>query len=755
MNESEQKARAEKQTRTGASMCPLCGAALSPEDLSGLCPVCLLRTDLDPENAENRIREEATAALPETDPRRFAHYEILRRADGHLHELGHGAMGITFKAIDLNLRIPIALKVLNLRLFQEEAARRRFFREARAAASVRHPNVASVYHLGFRGRDIFYAMEFVEGETLENLILRSGRLDPRQAVEIAGQIAAGLAAIHRQHLVHRDIKPSNVMVGRADEGAMSAKIIDLGLAKGATDESLAGDISVPGVFAGTPTYASPEQFAGVGVDIRSDLYSLGVTLWKMLSGQPPFLGTPAEIMHQHQHAPLPLARFANVPEPLLALLKKLLEKGPAHRFQSPTELLTALEQVRNTVKLEVKEAPPVSELPSTPASTRPKTTEDLGAYDLYLRGVALVELLDRQANEKAIDFFKRAIEKDPNFALAYCGLARAYVEQDGFVDDKSLLDSAVQHCRMAIALDPTEVRGYEQLGRVYYAKGWYPQCDKALQKALELGPHDGRANALAAMRQVAKHEFGEAYKFFRKACSADSEPRFVYYAAKILFGADLKDVADRWIEQALERESNPQRHHMMECYGAMWRGQFDVAAAGFAQLPFDLKNYDYSVQDGLFFCAIGTQNWAAVIRYCNGPLRPENVWTKTYLAIALNESGRQARARELAKEIVQAGSQRLERPGQPDVPWDIPICVAWGYRCLENNPNAYRYLRRYLANRTLLHLPLGLKDPILHVFGDDSEFQEILAQMDAKFDVVRRAIREGEAGTVGDSSYVF
>ncbi len=309
MNESEHKTRAEDRVRSTASVCSLCGATLAADDPPGLCSVCLLRTDLDPENAENRIRDEATAPLPETDPRRFAHYEILRRADGHLYELGHGAMGITFKAVDLNLRIPIALKVLNLRLFQEEAARRRFFREARAAASVRHPNVASVYHLGFRGRDIFYAMEFVEGETLENLILRTGHLEPREALEIAGQIAAGLAAIHRQHLVHRDIKPSNVMVGVDDEGAANAKIIDLGLAKAATDESLAGDISVPGVFAGTPAYASPEQFAGVGVDIRSDLYSLGVTLWKMLSGQPPFLGTPAEIMHQHQHASLPIARL--------------------------------------------------------------------------------------------------------------------------------------------------------------------------------------------------------------------------------------------------------------------------------------------------------------------------------------------------------------------------------------------------------------------------------------------------------------
>ena len=122
----------------------------------------------------------------------------------------------------------------------------------------------------------FYAMEFVEGETLENLIKRLGRLEIKVALEIATQVAAGLAAIHKRKLVHRDIKPSNIMVSLEEGGAVIAKIIDLGLAKPAPDARPAeAAISTPGVFAGTPEFASPEQFAGVGVDIRSDLYSLG------------------------------------------------------------------------------------------------------------------------------------------------------------------------------------------------------------------------------------------------------------------------------------------------------------------------------------------------------------------------------------------------------------------------------------------------------------------------------------------------
>ena len=161
-------------------------------------------------------------------------------------------------------------------------------REARAAASVRHPNVASVFHLGRKGRDYFYAMEFVEGETLDNLIKRSGALEVKLALEIAKQVAAGLAAVDKKKLVHRDIKPSNIMVSFEEEGAVTAKIIDLGLAKVADESGAQTTISASGAFAGTPEFASPEQIIGGEVDIRSDLYSLGVSLWQMLTGQVPF-----------------------------------------------------------------------------------------------------------------------------------------------------------------------------------------------------------------------------------------------------------------------------------------------------------------------------------------------------------------------------------------------------------------------------------------------------------------------------------
>ena len=212
--------------------------------------------------------------------------------DGKPVELGRGAMGVTYKAFDVDLHCPVTLKVISERYLGDESARLRFLREARAAARLRHTNVASVLHLGRTGQNYFYAMEFVEGETLENLIKRSERLQLKLTLEIATQVAAGLAAIHKQKLVHRDIKPSNIMVSVEEEGAVIAKIIDLGLAKPTADAPAEAAISIPGAFAGTPEFASPEQFAGVGVDIRSDLYSLGVVLWQMTTGHAVVQGFP-------------------------------------------------------------------------------------------------------------------------------------------------------------------------------------------------------------------------------------------------------------------------------------------------------------------------------------------------------------------------------------------------------------------------------------------------------------------------------
>jgi WD40 repeat protein/serine/threonine protein kinase/DNA-directed RNA polymerase specialized sigma24 family protein len=331
--------------------CSVCRTEFSAN--LGFCPVCVLRLGLDEplESDESSLEKTSAESSPALAEHRFEHYELVKGEDGRPIELGRGAMGVTYKAFDVDLRCPVTLKVINERYLGDQSARLRFLREARAAASVRHPNVASVFHLGRSGGNYFYAMEFVDGETLQNLIKRSVRLEVKLALEIAKQVATGLAAVHKQKLVHRDIKPSNIMVSLEEGGALVAKIIDLGLAK-AVDIDEAGfqtAISAPGAFAGTPEFASPEQFAGVQVDIRADLYSLGVTLWEMVTGKAPFRGSPAEVMYQHQHASLPLDLLGAVPQPVVVLLEVLLERDPRSRFQNPAELLKAMPMVTSAI----------------------------------------------------------------------------------------------------------------------------------------------------------------------------------------------------------------------------------------------------------------------------------------------------------------------------------------------------------------------------------------------------------------------
>src|SRR5208337_1251518 len=267
--------------------CPTCGNELS--GATEFCPVCMLRKALagGVESGQSCFEDTVKPTTPEQAVQRFEHYELVTGADGRPVELGRGAMGVTYKALDIDLHCPVTLKVISEKYLGDESARVRFLREARAAAKLRHSNVASVLHLGRTGSSYFYAMEFVEGETLEKLIKHSGRLDVKLALEIAAQVAAGLAAVHEQNLVHRDIKPTNIMVRLKEERGVTAKIIDLGLAKTLDESASEAGISSPGAFVGTPEFASPEQFAGVSVDIRSDL---GVTLWEMMTGRTPFRG---------------------------------------------------------------------------------------------------------------------------------------------------------------------------------------------------------------------------------------------------------------------------------------------------------------------------------------------------------------------------------------------------------------------------------------------------------------------------------
>jgi len=282
---------------------------------------------------------------------KFQHFEVETDSSGSPLVLGRGAMGVTYRATDTNLHCPVALKVIAPSLLADSIARQRFLREARTAASLRHPNVANVLFLGEEEGEVFYVMEFVEGVTLDAELKSKGSLDWKEALVITISVTKALAAAHRVGLVHRDIKPSNIMLTRRD-GETEVKLIDFGLAKLVggefTGETLAA-ASAAG-FQGTPHFASPEQINNEETDIRSDLYALGVTVFAMLSGRAPFEGTLAQVLSKHLAQPPPLGDLPGEAAAFQPILSKMLAKDPADRFQTPAALRAALEEIEESLE---------------------------------------------------------------------------------------------------------------------------------------------------------------------------------------------------------------------------------------------------------------------------------------------------------------------------------------------------------------------------------------------------------------------
>jgi serine/threonine protein kinase/Tfp pilus assembly protein PilF len=278
---------------------------------------------------------------------KYAHFEVEIGADGFPVELGAGGMAITYRARDTVLNSTVALKVINRSIAQNRDARSRFLREARAAANIHHPNVARVTYYGEQDGECFYAMELVHGETLEARVRRDGPMPLASALEVTEQAARALAAAEACGVVHRDIKPSNIMLESDASGALTVKLIDYGVAKVMGAQAELGAEQTQAGFIGTPAFASPEQFVGTGqlpIDTRSDIYSLGVTLWYLLTGRTPFVGGTMEEIRVRQTGELPLehVKGLHLPGQVVVLLKSMLAPDPKDRPQTARELLSAV-----------------------------------------------------------------------------------------------------------------------------------------------------------------------------------------------------------------------------------------------------------------------------------------------------------------------------------------------------------------------------------------------------------------------------
>ena len=281
--------------------------------------------------------------------RTISHYKITDK-------LGEGGMGVVYKAEDIKLKRPVAVKFLAPHLLRDEEGRKRFQREAMAAAALDHPNVCTVYEIDEADDRTFIVMAFLEGRTLSQKI-GDGPLKLPEALSIAIQMADGLEAAHEKGVVHRDIKPDNVMLMKGSRGLV--KLMDFGLAQLAESSKLTRE----GTTLGTPIYMSPEQALGESTDERSDVWALGVVLYEMVAGRPPFQGEVDQAViyaiANEQHEPLTGVR-TGVPKDLERIVDKCLAKEASERYQHVTDLLVDLQACRRALEPGAHKAVPAA-----------------------------------------------------------------------------------------------------------------------------------------------------------------------------------------------------------------------------------------------------------------------------------------------------------------------------------------------------------------------------------------------------------
>ena len=360
----------------------------------------------------------------------ISHYKILE-------QLGQGGMGVVYKAQDIRLLRYVALKILTAELVGDEKRRSRFIREAQSASALNHPNICIIHDIDQADDVHFIVMELIEGETLRERLNRRGPLPETEVIDLALKVCDALAAVHEKGIFHRDIKPDNIMISR--QGVV--KVMDFGLATLAAEAAeavaeleLAQDFpteaqirektyvenvvltNLSGLL-GTVHYMSPEQAQGKTVDHRSDIFSLGVALYELLTGKQPFAGKSnltilSKIIND---LPQPITLdLTQVSRELQQLIDRCIAKEPAQRFQNINEIIIDL-RLLTQANLTVQEKRRVSKT----STIRPET------YEGYLKGIFYFDYFTPMNLHKSIEFLKHAVKDDPNFVEAYVGLARA------------------------------------------------------------------------------------------------------------------------------------------------------------------------------------------------------------------------------------------------------------------------------------------------------------------------------------------
>jgi serine/threonine protein kinase/Tfp pilus assembly protein PilF len=544
--------------------------------------------------------------------RTISHYQVLSL-------LGAGGMGEVYLARDPRLDRTVALKILPEELAADADRMQRFTREAKAASALNHPNVATIYDVGESDGISFIVMEHVEGETLLARISR--RMTPPEVVDIAVQAADALDLAHAKGITHRDIKPANLMLTHRGH----VKVLDFGVAKMARNDEgrLNGDWTVEPVTAvgsvvGSAPYMSPEQIVGGDVDSRSDVFSLGVVVYQMATGQLPFSGsTRAEMKDRILHAaPEAMMRLnPDTPPELERITLKCLDKRTDERYQSARELLTDLWPLKRHLDANAARAMPDavrlellrrSGSPGAAAVT-PTGVDDASptdaaraseASELVARGRAHLRSANFFEMSEAVSVFQAATVIDPTCAAAYAGLAHAKVDQ---ATNRHVLVEAFGEAKAAalraVALDHESADAQAALGLVMLVAEWdWIAAERSFQRALAINPNHAEAYLHYGylMEALGDLERGFQLKLQGLECDSTSALAHVQIAASFWNQRRYDDVI-AWANKALDR--NP--HHLIarQLLGAAHWKMGDLERAG--KLLSDCKQPDLG-NEGLF-----------------------------------------------------------------------------------------------------------------------------------------------------------
>jgi len=462
-----------------------------------------------------------------------SHYRIVSL-------LGEGGMGVVYRAHDQRLERDVALKVLPAGTLADEAARKRFRKEALALSKINHPNIAVVYDFDTHEGMDFLVEELIEGVSLSEMVLRAP-LSEREVLNLGSQLCEGLAAAHKQGVIHRDVKPANVRV----TPDARVKILDFGLAQvlrnpgSKASDDVTASMTETQTVSGTLPYMSPQQLLNERLDARTDIWAAGCVLYEMATGRRPFLGSgPAlvdAILHQQPPA---ISKLKPTSGALEAVIQKCLDKDPDKRYCSAQEIAVDLRRAISApmstgIRLRMKRWYTVvavaaaltaviaigmfveSSFRRSSAGKQVAGAAALGQavpHESYLAGLKHLERWDKAGNiDSAIVDFEQATKADPAFALGYSALAEAYWAKYRLDSNSRWVELVEANCRRAAELNNQLPAVYVILARVHNGKGEYNLALQEIQQALKLEPRDpdallGEASVYASLGRAEEAE---------------------------------------------------------------------------------------------------------------------------------------------------------------------------------------------------------------------------------------------------------